>query len=182
MTALGQRSAGVLLLLTAGLMVVSGARADELVDLRTSFARIEPYTRPPSPPVTREFSIPGPGSVRMRTTISPWFRSMDPVPFRSIEPVDGRDEGAWTGHVPGVERLTWTSTPKVWVDGGDLTIVIEYRVRKPRPRLVVGLFPSVVRHGDGSTLQLANSVQVTIEWTADASGGGAQPSEGLEGR
>jgi hypothetical protein len=133
MTARIRKRSGVLLLLTAGLTVASGAAAEELADLRTSFVRIEPCTRPPSAPVTREFSIPGPGTLRRPTTMSPWFRSSEPVLFRSLEPVGGRDEGAWTGHVPGVEGLS-------------------------------------------------NSVQVTIEWTPDASGLPAPPPAGLEGR
>lgn len=152
-------------------LTLSGAVAlsDDLVDLRASFKYIPPYTTPPSQPVAKGFSIPGPGTIRMTTTLSPWFRSSEPVLFRSLVPVDGRDEGAWTGHVPGVERVSSKSTPERWVDGADLTIVTEYRTRKARPSLEIGLFPSTFRHGDGSVEQHANSVHVTIECQPDAS-------------
>ncbi len=168
--------------LIAAPLLLSGtiALSDDVLDLRASFKYIAPYTSLPSQPVARGFSIPGPGTIRMTTTLSPWFRSSEPVLFRSLVPVDGRDEGAWTGHVPGVERVSSTSTPERWVDGADLTIVTEYRARKARPSLEVGLFPSTTRYGDGSVEQHANAVQVTIEWRPDASTSAA--GEGLAGR
>lgn len=165
---------GLCRLLSAGLLGLAAAGpalADDLVDLRASFVRIEPYTRPPSPPVTREFSVPGPGTLKLSTTISPWFRVGEPVRFRSLVPVDGRDEAAWASRLPGAERLSSISTPERWVDGGDLTLLSEYRVRKALPRLELGLFPSAARYGDGSMLQLANAVRVTIVWIPEGAPG-----------
>jgi hypothetical protein len=152
----------------SSLLLASAAVADDLVDLRASFARIPPYTQPASPPVTRAFSIPGPGTLRMVTTLSPWYRVGEPVRFRSQIPVDGQDEGAWAGRFPGVERVSTVSTPERWVDGAALTIVNEYRAGVARPSLELGLFPSAVRYGDGSMEQLENSVQVTISWVPDS--------------
>lgn len=149
----------------------------ELADLRVSFPRIEPYRGGPTAPLAREFSIPGPGTLTVNVTMAPWYRVGDPLRFRSLVPVDGRDEAAWASHVPGADRVASTSTPERWVDGGDLNIVTRYRVNKARPRLEVGLFPSAVRFGDGSMLQLANSVQVTITWLPDAPAAGAAPAQ-----
>ncbi len=169
-----------LLLAVPLFLLAPQAFSDELVDLRASFQRIPPYTKPASPPVAKGFSIPGPGTLRVTTTLSPWFRSSEPVRFRSLVPVDGRDEAAWTGHVPGVERVSSVSTPERWVDGAALTIVNEYRVSRARPSLEIGLFPSTVRHGDGAVEQLENAVQVTITWARDGepatTGAGADPA------
>ncbi|MGE4070879.1 MAG: hypothetical protein AB7E72_06850 [Lysobacterales bacterium] len=157
-----QRSLQCALVATLLLMPASASAAEDLVDLRASFTRIPPYTQPASPPVTRAFTIPGAGRLRMVTTLSPWYRAGEPVRFRSLVPVDGRDEGAWAARFPGVERVSMESTPERWVDGAALTIVNEYRAGIARPGLEVGLFPSAVRYGDGSMEQLENSVQVTI--------------------
>jgi hypothetical protein len=157
------------------------AGAEDLVDLRHGFPSIQPYTKPPSQPVAREFAIPGPGTLQVTTVFSPWFRAGEPVRFRSTVPVDGRDEAAWVGHIPGVERIGSISTPERWVDGAMLTIVSEYRVNKARPGLQVALFPSTVRYGDGSYLQLANSVQVTIVFTPAGSPGASARGAGLLG-
>ena len=154
--------AGIAMLLT---LSASQVWADSLVDLRHGFPSIQPYTKPPSQPVSRQFSIPGPGTLQVTTVFSPWFRSSEQVQFRSTEPVDGRDEAAWSGHIPGVDKISSSSTPERWVDSAMLSIVSNYRVRKPRPGLQVALFPSTVRFGDGSILQLANSVQVIIVFT-----------------
>lgn len=170
-------NAWVLGLISLGLAVCfsSSAKADTLVDVRASFRAIEPYTAPPSPPVAKEFSVPGPGTLRVTTILSPWFRSSTPVQFRSIPPIDGRDEGAWAVRFPGAEAISATSDPERWVDGSGLTLVTEYRVTKALPRLQVGLFPSTVRFGDGSVQQLANSVQVIIVFIPAA---GAASSDG----
>ena len=157
--------------LAAGLLCLAFAgcrpRGVDPIDLRASFKRIEPYTEAASPPVVKEFSLPGPGKLQIRMTLSPWYRAGEPVRFRSGVPVDGRDEGAWTTHVPGVAPLSSVSTPERWVDGEPLTIVSDYRVPKARPNLQLGLFPSAVRFGDGSMLQLANSVAVTLTFTPE---------------
>lgn len=172
---------GVGLLALALLLSGSTAAADDLLDLRASFAHIPPYTQPASDPVRREFAVPGPGTLRMTTTVSPWYRVGEPVRFRSRVGADGRDEGVWTGGLNGLERLSLVSTPERWVDGAALTIVSEYRARSALQGLEVGLFPSVVRSGDGSLEQLANSVQVTITWTGEAQAPAAADATGLAG-
>lgn len=168
--------AGAALCLLA-VVPMPNARAQELLDLRATFPRIEPYTARPSAPVSKEFSIAGPGTLEVTTTFAPWFRSTSSVMFRALVPIDGRDEGAWVEHIPGAESLGFTSTPERWVDGSGLTIVSRHRVSKARPKLEAGLFPSVVRYGDGSFLQLSNAVQVTVRWLPEAKGAGPVTAE-----
>jgi len=155
-------------LLVFALFAVVALQAAELLDLRASFPRIEPYTKSPSLAVTRNFYVPGPGTLEITTVLNPWFRNTAPVRFRSELPIDGRDEAAWAEHVPGVDRIGSQSTPERWVDGQVLTIVSTYHVSKARPKLHAGIFPSVIRYGDGSQLQLANAAQITIRWQPDS--------------
>ena len=164
-----RRTLGGLLALCSLIVAWPCAAAEGLVDLRATFPAIAPYTRPPSPPAVREFSIPGPGQLRVVVTLVPWYRSTVVTQWRSLVPVDGRDEMAWTGHIPGADRISSTSTPERWVDGADLTIVTTYRVPKARLRLEAGLFPPTVRHGDGSVQQLQSSMSMRIDWTPDGS-------------
>lgn len=160
----GMRAFPSRILLLPGLALATLPSAAEDVDLRATFPHISPYTKPPSPMVIKDFSLPGPGTVKVVLILAPWFRTGTPLVYRSLVPVDGRDEGAWTEHFPGVDYLKSSSIPERWVDGSGLTITSEYRVNKARPRLQVALAPSTVRFGDGSVEQLANSVQVSIQF------------------
>lgn len=141
--------------------------AQPLVDLRHQFEYIAPYTKPPSPPATADFSVPGPGLLHVRLILSPYFRSMEPLLFRSKVPVDGADESVFRPRIPGGVAVDSQSTPERWIDGADLEIKSTLRFTKARPSMQAGLFPSVVRHGDGSSEQLANSVQVQIWFEPD---------------
>ena len=145
--------------------------AQATVDLRHSFPHIAPYTKPPSPPATADFSVPGPGLLHIRLVLSPYFRSMEPLRFRSKVSVDGADESVFRPRVPGSIAVDSKSTPERWVDGAGLEIRSTVRFMKARPSMQVGLFPSVVRHGDGSSEQLANSVQVQIWFEPDGGAG-----------
>lgn len=53
------------------------------------------------------------------------------------------------------------------MEGANLESISEYRVRQPLNDIEVGIFPSVLRFGDGSLQQLANSVEVQIEFVPD---------------
>ncbi|MFN8612589.1 MAG: hypothetical protein U0931_33925 [Vulcanimicrobiota bacterium] len=135
------------------------------IDLRASFPEVKQYTSGPSAPVTRRFSLPKPGLVRVRVVESPWYRCSDSVLYNA--PLAGQNKrGAW-GRFPGAENLGTRFHPERAVEGSGLESVSEYRIRRPLEDIEVGIFPSVVRFGDGSLQQLANSVELQIEFEPD---------------
>ncbi|MBS2037302.1 hypothetical protein JST97_20105 [bacterium] len=146
------------------LLVSSLAQAQPGVDLRATFPAIKAYTSGPSAPVTKRFEV-RPGLVRVRVIECPWYRCSDSVQFNA--PVAGQSQrGAW-GRFPGAEYLGTRFQPERAVEGANLESVSEYRVRQPLHDIEVGIFPSVVRFGDGSLQQLANSVELQIEFEPD---------------
>lgn len=151
--------AGALLALTA---VTANAQAT--VDMRQSFPHIPQYTNIPlTAPSIRDFAIPGPGVLHIQLILSPYYRSMEPLRFRSKVPVDGVDMSEFKSRIPGAgPSIGSTSVPEVWVDGSPLEINSKVRFTKARPSLQVGLFPSVAYYGGGSREQLNNSVQVKL--------------------
>lgn len=168
-------------LLLACLVAPAASQAQALIDLRTTFPHVAPYTGSVSPPVVRDFAVPGPGVLHIRLVLAPYYRSMEPLRFRSLLPIDGADESVFRPRVPGAVALQTRSNPERWVDGATLEIDSTVRFSKARPQLEVALFPSVVRFGDGSLEQLRNSVQVELWFEADGAPAPAQPTAWVPG-
>jgi len=147
----------LLFLLLLGLAHAEGSH--ELVDLRATFPPIKPYTQPQSPPVTKKFRVPGPGRLVTYLTESPWYRSTNTLAFRA-------PDTAW-GRLPKASFLSMRFQPERLVEGNTAESWTEYRVSEAISEVEVGLFPAIIRHGDGSFTQLSSSLKIIVEFYPD---------------
>lgn len=140
------------------------AAAAGLLDARASFPEVPAYSGPMSPPKVWEFNLKGPAKYRVRVVYAPWYRnSSEMIRWRSKNPIDGRDFGAWVEFIPGANVISARGIPEPWVDGSNLEKVAEFSIRHDQPGMELSINPPTVRFGGGSFMQLKASAQVTLE-------------------